>query len=456
MKINEIFAIDDDTTYLKQVSKVIIQLGYNADIESNPTKAMEKIHKSSYDCILLDIKMPGIDGIDLLQQILNYDNSIPVIVVSGQSTINIAVEAMKLGAYDFVEKPVEKSVLEIPLRNACKLRELQQTNKSLLEEIEMSNQLIGVSSGIQSIREQIRIASGTDAKVLITGETGTGKELVAKAIHHQSSRRDHNYVKVNCAAIPSELLESELFGHKKGSFTGAFSDKVGKFKSADNGTLFLDEIGDMSLNLQAKILRALEENEIEVVGESKPRKVDVRIIAATNKDLHEEIKAGNFRQDLFHRLDLIRIHIPPLRKRKDDIRPIAQFYLDQFSQEYNKKILVFRERAFALLAIHEYPGNARELKNVIEKLVIYTEYDLIDVDDISKVFGNWNSNGDSKTTANQMDLKTAKMNFEREYIAKVLLRKKGRITETAKELGLDRSNLFKKMKQLGIDKTNLQ
>ncbi len=452
MNFKKILIVDDNLTFLNSLEKVLLSLEFTVEKENVSTKVIDRIASNGFDVILLDIKMPGLNGIELLEQILSKNPTLPVIIVSGQSTINIAVEAMKLGAFDFIEKPIDKKRIEAVLNNAVNFGKLSKENLLLLEEIAVNFEMIGESNSMQKIFDRIDVTAKTDAKVLITGETGTGKELVARAIHMHSNRSKQPYIKVNCAAIPSELLESELFGHTKGSFTGASKDKIGKFKAADNGTLFLDEIGDLNYNLQAKILRVLEEGEIEVIGENKSQKVDVRVIAATNKMLSKEIKIGNFREDLFHRLNVININIPPLRERKDDIKPLIYHFIKHYNSVYNKSIVGINDNALALLLKFDWKGNVRELRNYVEKLVIYSNNEILEVDNIKNIF---EETPQKQFSSKLLELKDAKSNFEKEYITNALILNDGKILETAKILGVDRSHLFKKMKQLEIEKSEL-
>ncbi len=451
MKQKKVLTVDDDLTFLNSLEKVLVTLGFSVEKENVSTKVIERVTSNGFDVILLDIKMPGLNGIELLEKILSHDPTLPIIIISGQSTINIAVEAMKLGAFDFVEKPIDKKRIETVLKNAVKYRNLSKENLFLSKEIAKNFEMIGESDAMLQIYDRINITAKTDAKVLITGETGTGKELVARAIHMHSNRAKEPYIKVNCAAIPSELLESELFGHKRGSFTGATNNKIGKFKAANRGTLFLDEIGDLNYNLQAKILRVLEEGEIEVIGETKAQKVDVRVIAATNKILSKEIEAGSFRADLFHRLNIVEIHIPPLRERKDDIKPLVYNFLTQFNSVYNKSIIGISDNAVAVLQRSNWEGNIRQLKNFVQKLVIYSKNNTIETKDVLSLFDN----SADITNGKILELKEAKHNFERNFIKNALLVNDGKIIETAKALGMDRSHLFKKMKQLEIEKHGL-
>ncbi|MCB0284719.1 MAG: sigma-54-dependent Fis family transcriptional regulator, partial [Calditrichaeota bacterium] len=340
-----ILVIDDDKILLQNIKRLLDTQHYQTETINVSSLALERIEEKSFSCILLDVRMPGLNGLDLLNYFNKKCIQTPVIMVSGQSNIETAVQAIKLGAFDFIEKPIDPDRLLVSIKNATEKNSLVQDNRSLSEaninfnkELEEKYRMVGKSRAMQDVFEMIKKTAEVDAKVLITGESGTGKELVAWAIHHNGARKTKPYIKVNCASIPNELLESELFGHKKGSFTGAVSDQKGKFQAAEGGTLFLDEIGEMDFKMQAKLLRVLQGSEIEVIGETTPRKIDVRIIAATNQNLEQLIKEGRFREDLFHRLNLIRIHLLPLNKRKDDILPLANFFLNKLSSDYNKRI----------------------------------------------------------------------------------------------------------------------
>ncbi len=449
MNTKKILAVDDDQPFLHSLEKVLTSLGYSVITENASTEVAEKVKANGFDVVLLDVKMPGLNGIELLEEIHIHDPSLPIIIISGQSTIDIAVEAMKLGAFDFIEKPIDKKRIEAVLRNACNFSRLSKENIFLTNEIAANFEMVGESREMKVIFEKINSIAKTNARVLITGETGTGKELVARAIHMNSNRADQPYIKVNCAAIPAELLESELFGHTKGSFTGASGDRVGKFKAANNGTLFLDEIGDMSYNLQAKILRVLSEGEIEIIGTNKTQKIDVRIIAATNKILSNEISNGNFREDLFHRLNVINIKIPPLKERKDDIKPLLYHFLLHFNSVYNKRIRGFSTRAISIMSKFDWKGNVRELKNFVEKLVIYSNNDFLEVKNVLELLDETKKESKNEDS---LELKEAKLKFEKDYITNSLAMHDGKILETADSIGLDRSHLFKKMKALGIDK----
>jgi DNA-binding NtrC family response regulator len=452
-----ILAVDDDSSFLLSIKKLLKISGFNVRTTDNPMQVMDEIRNYNYSSVLLDIQMPGVTGIELIKQILAERPSIPIIVISGNSGIEIAVEAIKLGAFDFLQKPVDPERLMIVINNAIKHVTLNFEKEMLSREIELSHQIIGESTEIKQLRNEIAMIGITNVRVLILGESGTGKELVAWGIYHNSERKNKPYIKINCASIPHDLIESELFGYVKGAFTGATTNKMGKFKAADGGTLFLDEIGELDISLQAKLLRVLEENEIEVIGSNKTEKIDVRIITATNKNLPDLIKEGRFREDLFHRLNVARISVPPLRERREDIIPIAYYFLQKYNQEYNKKIMRITQQAEGVLRNHNWIGNIRELRNVIETIVVFKNNDTIELNDIINAF-----NRSGYTIPNELikaesftDLRTAKNNFEKQYINNVLKANDWMISKTAEILEIDRSNLFKKMKQYGIQKPNI-
>ena len=446
---NRILAIDDDVNFLGFLKENLDNIGYNTITISDSNNAVKQLQENSFDCILLDVRLPGINGLELLDISLKKNPSTPVIMVSGQSSIKIAVEAIKLGAFDFVEKPIEPDKLHVTIKNAIEKRSLTKEKDLLRSELYKNYRLIGESQAIKEIINQINSIADTPAKVLIMGETGTGKELVAWAIHHNSNRKAQPYIKINCAAIPSELLESELFGYHKGAFTGANENKKGKFLAANGGTLFLDEIGDMNLKLQAKILRVLEENEVDVLGENSPKKIDVRIIAATNQNLEKKIKNGSFRKDLYYRLNVASILIPPLRKRKEDVIPLAYHFLYKLNETYNKQIVNILPDAKKILTDYNWPGNVRELRNIIEKSVLFSDSNNIETKDVLNAL---NSSGIIiPNNVRDKKLKDAKKEFEKNYIIAKLEKNNWNIPHTAKELGLDRSNLFKKMHNLGIE-----
>src|SRR5438477_13129348 len=370
-----ILVIDDETAIREAIKMTLEYEGYKVDESRSGQDGLDRATKTPYDAILLDIKMPILDGIEVLENFKEQKMASPVIMVSGHGDVHTAVECTKRGAYDFLEKPLNREKLLLTVRNAVRVRSLEEENIELKEKAEKEYQLVGDSPQMRDLKSQIERAAPTKATVLITGESGTGKELVAREIHRRSSRANETFVQVNCAAIPDELIESELFGHEKGSFTGAVRKQTGKFVAADGGTIFLDEIGDMSLRTQAKVLRVLQEGEVEPVGSATVVKVDVRVIAATNKDLVEEIRAGRFREDLYYRLNVIPIRTPPLRERRDDIPILAQHFATLLAQEHNKHEKKFTPAALRALQDAQWRGNVRELRNMIERLVIMVPSD---------------------------------------------------------------------------------
>ena len=448
--LNRILAIDDDSVFLKSIKELLEYQKFSVDTCANPLQALTLFKENRYQAVLLDVKMPGMDGIELLEQFQQIKHQTPVIMVSGQSTISIAVEALKKGAFDFIEKPVDADRLLLTIRHALDSYLLFTEREELLNQLRSNYQMIGNSAALQQIFTQIEQVGSTDAKVLITGETGTGKELVARAIHLSGGRASGPFVKINCAAIPSELMESELFGHKKGAFTGAGNEHPGKFQAANGGTLFLDEIGDMDLLLQAKLLHVLQDNEFMMLGSNESINVDVRIIAATNQDLSNLMKAGKFRPDLFHRLNVFSIHIPPLRERTEDIPLLVRHFLNEFSQEYNRNLQEIEPEALRILSKQPWPGNVRELRHVIEKIVILGIHKTVTAKDIRKALGIMDSqNANPLTYASLKDELSAN---ERNIILNALIQYDWKIQKTADQLGIDRSSLFKKMHKLGIQK----
>src|SRR5437763_12667948 len=370
-----VLVVDDETAIREAIRMTLEYEGYRVDEARSGQDGIDKATKTPYDAILLDIKMPVLDGIEVLENLKEQRVPTPVVMVSGHGDIQTAVECTKRGAFDFLEKPLNRDKLLLSVRNAVRTQQLEEQVDELREEKEREYQLVGDASGMRELREQIERAAPTKATVLIQGESGTGKELVAREIHRRSSRARTPFVQVNCAAIPEELIESELFGHEKGSFTGAVRKQSGKFVAADGGTIFLDEIGDMSLRTQAKVLRVLQEGEVEPVGAATVVEVDVRVIAATNKDLIDEIRAGRFREDLFYRLNVIPIRTPPLRERREDIPTLAEHFASLFSVEYNKHPKKFTAAALRAMQDASWRGNVRELRNMIERLVIMVPAD---------------------------------------------------------------------------------
>ena len=453
----KILVIDDDENLLKSMKKILSLENYIVDTLSNPLKTDTYLESKDYHCLLLDVKMPVMSGIDVLKKSLFKNPGLPIVMISGQSDIETAVQAIKEGAYDFIEKPIDPERLFVAVKNAIQRHNLQEMSDSIFKELQDQFSIVGHSNALKNIVQQIKEVSDTPAKILILGDSGTGKELVAHAIHFNSIRKGKPYIKLNCAAIPSELLESELFGHRKGAFTGAVSDRKGKFIEADGGTLFLDEIGNMSVKLQAKLLRVLEANEVEVIGENIPRKIDVRIISATNQNLEELISKGLFREDLYYRLNVVKINIPPLRERPEDILPLAYHFLKEFSNSYNKQVLSIKSQVEALLINYEWPGNVRQLRNAIEKMVLFNHSGEIGYEEAINALEVGQS--PNQATSNPEDeevllLKNAVHNFERKYILLTLQKHSWKISETANALGIDRSNLFKKMRKYGLNTYN--
>jgi two-component system nitrogen regulation response regulator NtrX len=441
----KILIVDDEKNILETLTGIIEDEGHEVITASSGEKALTLFSESSPDIVLMDVWMPGMDGIETLKIMKEKNSDACVIMISGHSTIDTAVHAIKLGAYDFMEKPLALEKVTILVSRALEKQRLAKENFALKTSISLQWEIIGANPSIISLQDKIQKAAISQGRVIIFGESGTGKELVARALHNSSDRKDRNFIEVNCAAIPHELIESELFGHEKGSFTGAFESKKGKFELADEGTLFLDEIGDMSLATQAKLLRVLETQEFQRVGGSKKIKVDVRIIAATNKNLEEEIKKMNFREDLFFRLNVIPIYVPSLRERKDDIPLLVEYFLNIFAQQYGQKIKKISKATLEALKNYDWPGNVRELKNTIERFVIMNPSDVIDINEIPSFKGGKSDYSSFKT------LREAREQFEKDFIIKRLQENNYNVSKTAEELEIERSNLHRKMKSLGIE-----
>jgi two-component system nitrogen regulation response regulator NtrX len=407
------------------------------------------IHQEFHpDVTFLDVKMARMDGLEALTKIRENDPSAVVVMISGHGTIDTAVEATRRGAFDFLEKPLDTDRLLVVLRNALKTQGLVQENARLRGEIESRHQIVGRSFALRQVLDRVEKVAPTDARVLITGENGTGKELVARAVHRLSPRADKTFVEVNCAAIPSELIESELFGHMKGSFTGAHEDRAGKFELADGGTLFLDEIGDMSLQAQAKVLRALQEGIVTRVGGAKPIQVDVRVLAATNKDLEAEIKAGQFREDLYYRLNVIPLHVPPLRERREDIAMLVRHFVETYAREANLRPKPFTDEALDRMQRMDWPGNVRELRNTVERLLILAGGATVTVDDVELlVGGRMKGGGLSGDLLGCTTFQEFKEAAERAFILQKLRENDWNVSETARLLDMPRSNLYKKIER---------
>jgi two-component system nitrogen regulation response regulator NtrX len=446
-----VLIVDDEPSIIQSLQGILTDEGFEVMAADAGLKALDIIKETIPDIVLLDIWMPDIDGIETLERIRELYPGLQVIMISGHGTIETAVRATKLGAYDFIEKPLSLEKVLLSINNALKYNRLEAELDLFRERDRQRYQITGHSQAITELREQIEIVAPTNAWVLIAGENGTGKELVAHTVHRLSKRKDKPLIEVNCAAIPEDLIESELFGHEKGAFTGATTMKRGKFDQANDGTLFLDEIGDMSLKAQSKVLRILQEQRFERVGGNRTIRVDVRVIAATNKNLEEEIEKGTFRDDLYFRLNVIPIRVPPLRERVDDILELANEFLDEFSLDSKKERKFLTPEALDLLMNYSWPGNVRELKNLTERMAIMYPDKVIDGEDIPPPF-NTSRSEDSRLESflSSDTLKEARETFERSFIASKLEEFGGNISKTAEAIGMERSNLHKKIKAYGL------
>jgi two-component system nitrogen regulation response regulator NtrX len=444
-----VLIVDDEAGVRSALSGVLRDEGYSVDAVESGEACLDRVARAPYDVIVLDIWLPGVDGLATLARLRERRVDSPVVMISGHGNIESAVRAIKLGAFDFVEKPLslEKTVLVVG--NAVRQRQLEAENRALRAHVDRRLTMVGESYAMGQLREQVAMAAPTNGRVLIFGENGTGKELVARSIHSLSHRRNGPFVEVNCAAIPEELIESELFGHAKGAFTGAVADRRGKFEMAGSGTLFLDEIGDMSLKTQAKVLRALQEQVVEPLGATGSVKVDVRVLAATNKDLSSEIRAGQFREDLYFRLNVIPIFVPPLRDRGDDVSLLADYFMAELAREYGRRPKRLDPGAATGLRSYRWPGNVRELRNVIERLMIMVPGETITLADLSFLDGTSLVLDEGAGTP-ALPLHDARDRFEREYILRALGANHGNISRTADALGVERSNLYRKMRAFGI------
>ena len=444
-----ILIVDDDSLVRESLKEILNYRGYSCLEAGDGKEAVEFLKENHLDLLLLDLKLPRIDGMEVLKQALGMYPDLPVIMISGHGTIQLAVEATKIGAYDFLEKPLEAERTLLTVRNALERSSLVHQRNQLIQQTRQRYQMIGSSPAMKKIYSLIEKAATSQAKVLIIGENGTGKELIARAIHHTGNRAAAPFVTINCAAIPESLIESELFGHEKGAFTGAHAMHRGKFEQAHGGTLFLDEIGDTSLMVQAKILRAVEENIIQRVGGEKTIPLDVRIIAATNKDLNQEMQQGNFREDLFYRLNVITLYVPPLRDHQEDIEDLVQYFLQQFCEANGMPQKKLHRKALATLFHYDWPGNVRQLRNVIERLVVLSENQIINATETDEALQKIIPNPQETIYTT---LRDAREQFEREFILKTLLCHHWKIQPAADTLGIERTHLWKKMKRYGIKK----
>ncbi len=446
-----ILIVDDEKSIRESLTGILQDEGFLPFSVESGEAVLTRISEDKPDLILLDIWMPGMDGMETLTRIRDLYPDQLVIMMSGHGTIETAVKATKLGAYDFIEKPLSLEKLLLSIQNAVKVDQLVRENRELKARIGKEHEMIGNSKPIKELKQQIKIAAPTSGWILITGENGTGKELVARAIHDNSRRQDKSFIEVNCAAIPEELIESELFGHEKGAFTGATAQRRGKFDQAHQGTLFLDEIGDMSLKTQAKVLRILQEHKFERVGGQKTIEVDVRVIAATNKDLEKEISSGSFREDLYYRLNVIPFHVPPLRERKSDIPKLAEHFLEYFCGKEFRETKSLEKDAMAMLSEYAWPGNVRELKNLIERLVIMTPGNIITLEHLPQTL---QARQQAPGKSHQLftgNFRTAKEEFEKEFLIQKLEEHDWNISRTAEAVEIERSNLHRKIKAYGIE-----
>jgi two-component system, NtrC family, nitrogen regulation response regulator NtrX len=447
--MSHILVVDDETEIRESLSEILKEEGYTVTSSGTASEAMILLRDAPYDVMLLDIWLPDRDGLDVLAEIrsLESESKPEVIIISGHGTIETAVKATKLGAFDFLEKPLSIDRTLILLKNALEAKRLRSENLEFKRQLLSHTHITGESVSIKALRQQIKLMAPTNGRVLIYGESGSGKELIARAIHAESLRNERVFVELNCAAIPEDYIESELFGYRHGAVPGGPAEKRGTFERADGGTLFLDEVGDMSLKMQAKVLRALDEQRFTPVGAARPLLVDVRVIAATNKDLEEEIARGNFREDFFYRLNVIPFYVPPLRERKEDIHLLVREFLQEFGRQYGRPRIEINEDAIALLKQYHWPGNVRELKNVIERVIILNPHTTrIERKHLPMlVYRGTSRRGEEFSTLHQ-----AREAYERDYILKKIDECHGNVSRAAEALGLERSHLYRKMKALGI------
>ena len=448
---HRVLVVDDEQGIRAALGQLLEYEGYEVRSEANAAAGIATFEKWRPHLVFLDVKMAGMDGLEGLKRIRQLDSAATVVMISGHATIQTAVEATQLGAYDILEKPLDTDRILVLLRNALQTHSLQEENARLRETIESRFEIVGKSYAIRALTNQIEKVASTPARVLITGENGTGKELVARAIHRLSPRANKPFVEVNCAAIPSELIESELFGHMKGSFTGAVSDRTGKFEQADKGTLFLDEVGDMSLAAQAKVLRVLQDGEVTRIGGTKSYRVDVRVLAATNKTLEEEIAGGRFREDLYYRLNVVPLHVPPLRDRREDIPLLAQHFVNLLSSRDGTASRILDSSALETLQRYDWPGNVRELRNAIERVLILSAGPRVTAADVSRLTGT--RPPDASGLGSLLEVKTYeefKNAAERAFLLHKLREMDWNVSETARVLDMPRSNLYKKIERYGL------
>jgi two-component system, NtrC family, nitrogen regulation response regulator NtrX len=452
--LTTLLIVDDEPGIRRSLGDSLTDEGYAVLKAERGEQALDLLENPDSDAIslmLLDVWLPGMDGLETLQRAKVLRPELPVVMISGHSSIDTALQATKLGAFDFLEKPIDLDRLLLVVSNALKQHQLEQDNRRLQKVVEQDRFFLAESPAMKRLMSDVQLVAPTEGRVLLSGENGTGKEEVARLIHAQSLRKNHPFVEVNCAAIPEELIESELFGHVKGAFTGAIRDQKGKFREAHGGTLFLDEVGDMSLKTQAKVLRALQEGRIEPVGGGGAVSVDVRVIAATNKDLEEEIRAGRFREDLYFRLAVVPLHLPALRERSEELIPMAEAFLQRLGRAYGRGAKRLGPDAQATLLRHDWPGNVRELKNLMERALILSRGTEISTRDLGPLSLRHIGESDPFAFPEFPSLKEAREWFEGEYIKREIRLQSGNMTRVAERLGLDRSNLYKRLRALGVE-----
>jgi DNA-binding NtrC family response regulator len=444
-----ILVVDDERNIQVTLARALTLEGYAAETAGGGLEALEKIAALPVDAVVMDVRMPDLDGLEVLRRARESRPGLPVIVMSGHGSIETVRQAFKLGAFDYLEKPItEKEKLVAVVRNALRMSHLSEENAELRDQAGRP-EMLGSSAAMQKLLDLVRRAAPSEGRVLVTGENGTGKELVARAIHEGSRRRSRPFVKLNCAAVPAELIESELFGHEKGAFTGAVAARKGKFELADQGTLLLDEVGDMPAAMQAKVLRVLQEGEFERVGGHATLRCDVRVVAASNRDLQAEVAAGRFREDLYYRLAVVPVHVPPLRERREDVPELAARFLSEACARNGRRPMTFAREAFLVLQGHDWPGNVRELRNLVERMAILCDGPVIGAEDVSAVLP-----GARRPRADRYregaPLRDLLEEAEREIVLAALEKHADNVAETARALGLERSHLYKKMRALGV------
>jgi DNA-binding NtrC family response regulator len=450
--------VDDDPNTLASLSRAFRLAGHEATVCDNAARAVELIRTESFDVILSDVVMPGKSGVELLEDLKKAGVKTPIVLISGQANIEMAVKATKLGALDFLEKPISTDKLLVTVENALRLSRLEDENRELRHRLG-KHELVGSGPAMKKLISQIERVAASETRVCILGETGTGKELVARAIHEKSPRHEHPFITLNCAAVPAELIESELFGHEKGAFTGAAVKHLGKFEQADGGTLFLDEIGDMPVAMQAKLLRVLEEGEVERVGGDKPIKVNVRVVVATHRNLEDLVKHNAFRRDLFHRVYVFPLTLPPLRERPEDFSELVAHFARQVAAQNGWKEKIFTEEAISELRKYGWPGNVRELRNIVERLILLATDENVGAAEVRLILPTSDSvsNGSSSSAGNSTGTLAERTEaFERETMLAEIRRHNFHMTNVARALGLERSHLYKKCQQLGIDLQSLR